>query len=155
MEDLIRSQSKGVFVPTAISFALLLLPAVISAQVFGVLEVYEFDDSVEVAGIVFGILCLNHMLLVSLKQSFTVGESYIVAALTISAFYASIFYSDQVESDYTSIFISIGSAAACATGFMLYTGEIDARFSNVTFAQYDFAINVPRLTQGVYRKADY
>ena len=39
--------------PTAISFALLLLPAVISAQVFGVLEVYEFDDSVEVAGIVF------------------------------------------------------------------------------------------------------
>ena len=112
--------------PVAISFALLLLPAVISAQVFGVLEVYDFDDSVEVAGIVFGILSLMHMLQISLKQSFTVGESYIVSALTVSAFYASIFYSGEVKSDYTSTFISVGSAAACATGFMLYTGECRA-----------------------------
>ena len=120
------SHCKGVFVPVAISFALLLLPAVISAQVFGVLEVYDFDDSVEVAGIVFGILSLMHMLQISLKQSFTVGESYIVSALTVSAFYASIFYSGEVKSDYTSTFISVGSAAACATGFMLYTGECRA-----------------------------
>ena len=89
-----------------------------------------------------------HMLQVSLKQSFTVGESYVVAALTISAFYASIFYSEEVKSDYTSTFISIGSAAACATGFMLYTGEcrlsapkIDAKN---TIIKRDFCIIEPQ-----------
>ena len=88
-----------------------------------------------------------HMLQVSLKQSFTVGESYVVAALTISSFYSSIFYSEEVKSDYTSTFISIGSAAACATGFMLYTGEcrlsvkIDAK---ITIIKRDFCIIEPQ-----------
>ena len=77
----------GIFVPLAISFALLLLPAVISAQVFGVLEVYEFDDNVEVAIFVFIVMTLLHMLQTTLKQSFTIGESYLVASVIMSAFY--------------------------------------------------------------------
>ena len=71
-----------------ISLALLLLPAVISAQVFGVLEVYDFDDNVEVALFVFAILGLMHALQTTLKQSFTVGESYLVSSLLISSLYA-------------------------------------------------------------------
>ena len=80
--------SKGIFVPIVISLALLLLPAVISAQVFGVLEVYDFDDNVEVALFVFAILGLMHALQTTLKQSFTVGESYLVSSLLISSLYA-------------------------------------------------------------------
>ena len=74
--------------PIVISLALLLLPAVISAQVFGVLEVYDFDDNVEVALFVFAILGLMHALQTTLKQSFTVGESYLVSSLLISSLYA-------------------------------------------------------------------
>lgn len=113
----------GIFVPLAISFALLLLPAVISAQVFGVLEVYEFDDNVEVAIFVFFIMTLLHMLQTTLKQSFTIGESYLVASVIMSAFYSAWCYSGEVTSDVASIFICLGCSAACATALILYTGH--------------------------------
>merc|ERR1739838_172559 len=113
----------GIFVPLAISFALLLLPAVISAQVFGVLEVYEFDDNVEVAIFVFIVMTLLHMLQTTLKQSFTIGESYLVASVIMSAFYSAWCYSGEVTSDVTSIFICFGCSAACATALILYTAE--------------------------------
>jgi len=113
----------GIFVPIAISLALLLLPAVISAQVFGVLEVYDFDDNVEVALFVFAILGLMHALQSTLKQSFTVGESYLVSSLLISSLYAAWSYCDHVVTEHTVIIVCFGVSASLATACMLYTGH--------------------------------
>jgi len=61
----------GLYIPFAISITLMVLPCVISAQVFGIMEVFDFDSSIEVAFLGLVTLLLVALIQISLKQSFT------------------------------------------------------------------------------------
>jgi len=112
----------GLYIPFAISITLMVLPCVISAQVFGIMEVFDFDSSIEVAFLGLVTLLMVALIQVSLKQSFTPGESFLVANLSISGLLAITEY--KIEADYSIIFATYGLAAFIATVIIIFTGYV-------------------------------
>jgi len=112
----------GLYIPFAISITLMVLPCVISAQVFGIMEVFDFDSSIEVAFLGLVTLLLVALIQISLKQSFTSGESFLVANLSISGLLAVTEF--EYEDDYSIIFATYGLAAFIATVIIIFTGYV-------------------------------
>jgi len=112
----------GLYIPFAISITLMVLPCVISAQVFGIMEVFDFDSSIEVAFLGLVTLLLVALIQISLKQSFTPGESFLVANLSISGLLAVTEF--EYEDDYSIIFATYGLAAFIATVIIIFTGYV-------------------------------
>jgi hypothetical protein len=112
----------GLYIPFAISITLMVLPCVISAQIFGIMEIYDFDSSVEVAFLSLFVLSSLNLLQTSLKQSFSSGESFVVSALMVSSIVGFYNYGSKFSNDYEIIMSTVGLSAFIITGIIIFSG---------------------------------
>jgi dolichol kinase len=112
----------GLYIPFAISITLMVLPCVISAQIFGIMEIYDFDSSVEVAFLSLLSLSSLNLLQTSLKQSFSSGESFVVSTSIISSLVAFYNHGKSYSRDFEIIISTFGFSGIIITAIIIFSG---------------------------------